>query len=62
MRQNVDHTAKFLKLVQFRAPETLAAAIDSAATKHFQSKSEYVRRSVVDRLKTDGIDPAQTGW
>jgi hypothetical protein len=21
--------------------------------------SEYVRRSVIDRLKTDGIDPAQ---
>ena len=58
----MDHAAKLQKLVQFRAPEALSAAIDSAATKHFQSKSEYIRRSVIDRLKADGIDPARTGW
>jgi hypothetical protein len=27
--------------------------------KHFMTSSKYVRRSVIDRLKADGIDPAQ---
>ena len=51
----MDEATKFHKLVQFRAPETLSAAIESAATKHFQSKSEYVRRSVIERLRVDGV-------
>jgi hypothetical protein len=56
MRQAMDHATKFQKLVQFRAPESLSDAIDAAASKHFQSKSEYVRRSVIDRMRADGID------
>jgi metal-responsive CopG/Arc/MetJ family transcriptional regulator len=56
MRQIVDHATKFQKLVQFRAPESLTEAINSAASKHLQSRSEYVRRSIIDRLKADGID------
>lgn len=49
------------KLLQFRAPEALSEAIDAAA-REFQSKSEYVRRSVIDRLRADGITPLpQTG-
>ena len=50
---------KFQKLVQFRAPEALSDAIDAAAKRHCQTKSEYIRRSVFDCLKADGIDPAQ---
>lgn len=55
----MDHAANFHKLVQFRAPETLSDAIDAAAKRHCQSKSEYIRRSVFDCLKADGIDPSQ---
>lgn len=39
------------KLLQFRAPESLSEAIDAAAKRELQSKSEYVRRSVIDRLR-----------
>jgi hypothetical protein len=53
-----DDATKFQRLVQFRVPEALSEAIGSAATRHFQSKSEYIRGSVIDRLKADGIDPA----
>ena len=41
------------KLLQFRAPESLSEAIDAAAKRELQSKSEYVRRSVIDRLRAD---------
>jgi hypothetical protein len=43
------------KLLQFRAPESLSEAIDAAAKREFQTKSEYVRRSVIDRLRADSI-------
>jgi hypothetical protein len=43
------------KLLQFRAPESLSEAIDAAAKRELQTKSEYVRRSVIDRLRADGI-------
>jgi hypothetical protein len=46
------------KLLQFRAPESLSEAIDAAAKRELQSKFEYVRRSVIDRLRADGIDPS----
>ena len=35
------------KLLQFRAPEPISEAIDLAARRELQTKSEYVRRSVV---------------
>jgi hypothetical protein len=53
----MDHAPKFQKLMQFRAPGSLSDAIDAAAAKHLQSKSEYVRRAVINGLKADGIDP-----
>jgi hypothetical protein len=53
------HPIKFQKLLQFRCPASLPPAIDRAAAKNFMTASEYVRRSVIDRLKADGIDPAQ---
>lgn len=49
---------RFEKLLQIRAPECLSDAIDAAADRRLQSKSEYIRHSVIDRLKADGIDPA----
>ncbi|MGY3531447.1 hypothetical protein [Bradyrhizobium sp. USDA 4452] len=48
-----------MKLLQFRAPEFLSDAIETAARRNCQTKSEFVRRSVIDRLKADGIDPTE---
>ena len=45
----IDHASKLQKLVQFRALESLSAAIDAAAKRNCQSKSEYVRRSLIER-------------
>jgi hypothetical protein len=45
--------------VKFRAPTGLSEAIDGAARLKWQSKSEYIRQSVIVRLKADGIDPRQ---
>jgi hypothetical protein len=44
--------------LQIRCPEALPLAIEKAASKSLMTSSEYVRRSVIDRLKADGIDPA----
>ena len=43
------------KIVQFRAPEALSSVIDETASKNFQTRSEYIRRSIVERLKADGV-------
>ena len=56
----MDHATKFERLEQFRAPRILSDAIEAAAKRNCQTKSEYIRRSVFDCLKADGIDPAQT--
>ena len=37
-----------------RCPASLPPAIDCEAAKHLMTSSEYVRRSVIDRLKADG--------
>jgi hypothetical protein len=50
-------SAKFEELVQFRVPAILSKAIDAAARRKCQSKSEYVRQSIIIRLKADGVDP-----
>jgi hypothetical protein len=52
---------RYDKLLQIRAPEVLSDAIDRAADNRLQSKSEYIRMAVVDRLKADGIEPAHVG-
>ena len=54
-----EHASRCEKLLQVWMPEVLANAISSAASKNFQSKSEYVRQGTIERLKADGIDPAQ---
>ncbi len=53
-----ERTTRFDKLLQIRAPECLSDAIDAAAGRHLQSKSEYIRHSLINRLKADGIDIA----
>jgi hypothetical protein len=39
------------------APESLIAAVKTAAARDLTTASEYVRRAVVERLRSDGIDP-----
>jgi hypothetical protein len=46
------------KMLQIRAPESLAAALDAAALKKLTSRSDYIRVALLDRLKADGIDLA----
>jgi hypothetical protein len=36
-------------------------AIDKAASRHLMSSSEYIRRSVIDRLVSEGIEVTQVG-
>ena len=57
--RNSDNSARFTQRVLVRCPASLPPAIDRAAAKNLMTASEYVRRSVIDRLKADGIDPAQ---
>jgi hypothetical protein len=41
------------------APESLTAAVKAAAARDLTTASEYVRRAVVERLRSDGVDPAR---
>jgi hypothetical protein len=41
------------------APQSLTAAVKTAAARQLTSNSEYVRRAVIERLRADGIDPAR---
>lgn len=52
----MEDAVKFQQLVQFRVPTGLSEAIDAAARRKCQSKSEYVRQSVIGRLGADGVD------
>ncbi|WBL78806.1 hypothetical protein I3J27_38760 [Bradyrhizobium xenonodulans] len=52
----MDDARKFEDLVQFRAPTNLSKAIETAAKQRCQSKSDYIRQSIVDRLRSDGIN------
>jgi hypothetical protein len=49
----------FSESVRFRCPSILPVAIEKGAAQNLMTSSEYVRRSIIDRLKADGIDPAQ---
>ncbi len=57
----MDDATRFQRPMQFRVTEHLSDAIDVAASKHLQSKSEYIRQSVIENLKADGIDPTRLG-
>jgi hypothetical protein len=47
------------RLIQLRAPEFLQRALDQAADKRLTSRSDYIRAALLDRLRADGVDPAQ---
>ncbi|WP_168204670.1 hypothetical protein [Tardiphaga sp. vice304] len=47
---------KYEDLLQVRTPASLSTAIRIAATRKLTTSSEYVRQSVIDRLKADGVE------
>jgi metal-responsive CopG/Arc/MetJ family transcriptional regulator len=47
----------FSQMVAVKAPESLVVALDLAAKQRFQSRSEYTRQALVQRLERDGICP-----
>ena len=48
--------ASYTALIQIRAPEMLARALDRAACGRLTSRSDYIRAALLDRLREDGID------
>jgi hypothetical protein len=51
----MDDPFKFEQLVQFRVPTRLSDAIDAAARQKCQSRSEYLRHTLIGRLQADGL-------
>ncbi|OSI70483.1 ribbon-helix-helix domain-containing protein [Bradyrhizobium canariense] len=51
----MDDPVNFEQLVQFRAPANLSEAIDTAAKQRCQSRSEFIRQTVIERLRKEGI-------
>jgi hypothetical protein len=47
----------FTDRLQVRCPPALPEAITVAASRQMMTPSEYVRRSVIDRLRADGFIP-----
>ena len=56
-----DDGRRFTDSLRIRCQPRLINAIDKAAARNLMTASEYVRRSVIERLKADGIDPAKIG-
>jgi hypothetical protein len=48
------------KMLQLQAPSALTAAVKMAADREMTTISEFVRRVLIDRLRSDGIDPGKT--
>jgi predicted DNA-binding protein len=52
----MDSLSKFERLLQFRVPVNLSDAIDAASKRRCQSKSDYVRQSIIERLHSDNVE------
>lgn len=50
--------SRFTRNLYVRCPAVLPAVVESAAQRQCMTSSEYVRRSVVERLSADGFDVA----
>jgi hypothetical protein len=44
-------------LVQVKAPRSFAEALNKAASDRLMSRSDFIRTTLADRLKSDGVDP-----
>jgi hypothetical protein len=49
-------SSRFSHSLRIRCPASFSFAVDRAAGRNLTTTSEYIRRAVIDRLKTDGID------
>lgn len=58
-RNGSETSTRFTDRMFVRCPPSLPAAIDKAASRQLMSASEYIRRSVIDRLRADGIEPSK---
>ena len=45
-------------LVQVKTPKAFAQALDKAAVSRLMSRSDFIRTTLADRLKSDGVDLA----
>ena len=48
---------KCSRILQLAAPPVLAQAVKEAADRELLTISEYIRRTLIDRLRADGVDP-----
>lgn len=48
----------FTTLLQVKTPPSFAEALDRAAIARFQSRSDFIRAALADRLRADGIEIA----
>ena len=46
----------YTALLQVRAPRSFADALDKAADSHLMSRSDFIRTTLADRLKADGVE------
>jgi hypothetical protein len=46
----------FDRLIQLKTPRSFAAALDRAASDRLMSRSDFIRTTLADRLKSDGIE------
>ena len=47
---------EFDYLVQVKTPKSFAVALDRAALSRLMSRSDFIRTTLADRLKSDGIE------
>jgi hypothetical protein len=59
MVKNSENSRPFTNRMFVRCPSVLPMAVERAAAQRLMTSSEYVRRSVIERLAADGIDLAQ---
>jgi predicted DNA binding CopG/RHH family protein len=59
LQMEASSTKTSARSIHIRCPAQLLTAIDRGANKNMMTYSEYVRRSVIERLKADGFDPSQ---
>jgi hypothetical protein len=54
-----ESTPRFPVSLHVRLPASVHPVLGRAAEKNLMTSAEYIRRSVIDRLKADGFDPSQ---
>ena len=53
--------ARYPRFVQFRAPDRLFEAIETAAERQMMTISEYTRQTLLKGLKSEGVSVEELG-